>query len=73
MKRQSTRYNEASSFTNNLMRRESFRAKRGMGENEYRQGLRVIIYWNVKASALLRGRGETEFMKDTIQQIVFFH
>ena len=26
-------------FTNNLMKRESFRAKRGMGENEYRQGL----------------------------------
>ena len=45
MKRQSTRYNEASSFTNNLMKRKSFRAERGMGENEYRQGLiRVIIY-----------------------------
>ena len=54
------------------MKRESFRATRGMGENEYRQGLRVIIYWNIKASALRAVGGETEFMKDTIQQIVFF-
>ena len=54
MKRQSTRYRIQLIvfFTNNLMKRESFRAMRGMGENEYRQGLRVIIYWNIKASAL---------------------
>ena len=35
-----TRYNESSSFSNNLMKRESFRASRGMGENEFRQGLK---------------------------------
>ena len=35
------------------MKGESFRATRGMGENEYRQGLRVIIYWNIKASTTL--------------------
>ena len=38
-----TRYNESSSFSNNLMKRESFRASREMGENEFIQGLRVII------------------------------
>ena len=27
-----TRYNESSSFSNNLMKRESFRASRGMGK-----------------------------------------
>ena len=40
MKRQSTRYNESSSFSNNLMKRESFRATRGMGENDFRRGLK---------------------------------
>ena len=54
------------------MNRESFRATRRMGENEYRQGLRVIIYCNVEASALRPVGGGNWIMKDTIQQIVFF-
>ena len=67
MKRQSTRYNESSSFSNNLMKRESLRATRGMGENEFRRGLRVIIKLNVKASALCAEGEKLNSDKDTIQ------
>ena len=53
------------------MKRESLRATRGMGENEFRRGLRVIIKLNVKASALRAGREKLNSDKDTIQRIVF--
>ena len=34
-------HNESSSFSNDLMKRQSFRASRGRGGTEFRQGLRV--------------------------------
>ena len=71
MKSQNTRYNESSSFSNNLMKRERFRATRGMGENDFRRELKVIIKCNVKASALCAGGGNLNSDQDTIQQIVF--
>ena len=68
-----TRYNESSSFSNNLMKRESFRASRGMGENEFRQGLRVIIYETSKLPRFARmGGGGTEFRQvhDTTNRLL---
>ena len=53
------------------MKRESLRATRGMGENEFRRGLRVIIKLNVKASPLRAGEEKLNLDKDTIQRIVF--
>ena len=79
IKKSENGYNESSSFSNDLMKRKSFRASRGRegggkGKTEFRWGLKVengttnrllslMISWNVKASALRAGGGGGDWIR----------